>query len=130
MDLYGQGAETNLLRAFMARLPIRSMVDVGAERGAFAAEIIGGSDAVHVIEPEPANVAALRERFAADGRVTVHPVAAAQCDGVLTLRLSSTPTGEPITFGHTILHRADSDEIAWRDNVVVPARSVASLVAS
>jgi FkbM family methyltransferase len=131
VDLYEQEPEARLLAAFVSRLPNRTVVDVGAEKGAFTAEMLGaGSESIHVIEPEPQNVAELRTRFGTDSRVTIHALAAADRDGEVTLRRAVTRGGEPIAFGHTILERADTEDIAWRDSVVVPARSLGSLVAS
>jgi FkbM family methyltransferase len=129
VDLYGQEPEARLLTALLARLGSRTVVDVGAERGAFARELLGaGSDSVHLIEPEPANADALRQQFEGDGRVTVHEYAAGDSDGRLTLRRSFAPDGTPLSFGHTVLDLPDGDEIGWHDAVVVEARSLASLV--
>jgi FkbM family methyltransferase len=129
VDLYGQEPEARLLTALLARVGNRTVVDVGAERGAFAHELLrAGSDFVHLIEPEPANADALRQQFAGDGRVTVHEYAAGAADGQLSLRRSFAPDGTPLSFGHTVLDRPDADEIGWHDAVVVEARSLASLV--
>jgi FkbM family methyltransferase len=129
MNLYGQEAEAGLLASFIPHLAHRSVIDVGAERGAFAEELLrAGSDAVHVIEPEPGNLTYLRERFRDDQRVTVHGCAASDRDGRLELHVSEGPDGAPVTFGHTVLDRPNTDEIAWRETITVDARSLASLV--
>lgn len=129
MNLYGQEAEAGLLADFIPHLEHRSVIDVGAERGAFAEEMLrAGSDAVHVIEPEPANVTYLRERFRDDKRMTVHECAVSDRDGQLQLHVSEDPNGAPVTFGHTVLDRPNTDEIAWRETITVDARSLASLV--
>jgi FkbM family methyltransferase len=131
MNLYRQEPEAHLLAQFISRLEHRSVIDVGAERGAFAEELIrGGADEVHVIDPEPENAESLRERFREGGRVTVHECAISSSDGELKLRKSSDPTGAPVTFGHTVLERPDTDEIAWRETITVTCRSLASLVAA
>jgi FkbM family methyltransferase len=129
VSLYGQEPEAVLLGAFLSRLERRAVIDVGAERGSFAEEMLrAGSDVVHVIDPEPANAATLRSRFADDERVTVHEYAASDADGQLTLHKSVSPDGAPVTFGHTVLERPDTDEIAWREEIAVTARSLTSLV--
>ena len=129
MDLYGQEPETRLLGAFLAHLDNRTVIDVGAERGAFAEEMLrAGADAIHLIEPEPENAAFIRECFRGDGRVTVHELAASDADGELELHKSVDPSGGSVTFGHTVLMRPDTDEIAWRETVQVRGRSLASLV--
>jgi FkbM family methyltransferase len=129
VSLYGQEPEAWLLGSFISRLDRRSVIDVGAERGAFAREMLSaGSEIVHVIDPEPANAAVLRQRFSGDDRVAVHEIAVSDADGELELHRSVTPNGDPVTFGHTVLERPDTNEIAWRESFGVTARSLASLV--
>ena len=131
MSLYGQEPEAMLLAAFVSRLGNPIVIDVGAERGSFAAEMLAaGAAEVHSIEPEPANAAFLRDLFKDDPRVTVHELAATDADRTLELRLSSDADGAPVTFGHTLLERPDTDEIAWRNTVTVEGRSLASLTAA
>lgn len=129
MDLYGQDPEVGLLAAFSSRLESRSVIDVGAERGGFAEEMLrAGTDTVHVIEPEPANVAFLREHFRDDQRVVVHECAISDSDAELRLHVSVDADGAPVSFGHTVLDRPDTEEIGWRETITVKARSLASLV--
>ena len=127
--LYGQEPETWLLGAYLTRLDHRSVIDVGAERGAFADEMVrAGSEVVHVIEPEPENAAFLRQRFSDHVGITVHEFAVSNADGQLELHMSVNPDGAQATFGHTVLKRPDTDEIAWQRSVPVTARSLASLL--
>jgi FkbM family methyltransferase len=129
VSLFGQEPEAWLLGAFLSRLDHRSVIDVGAERGAFADALLrAGSEVVHVIEPEPDNATFLRQRFTDDARVTVHELAVSDADGQLRLHKSIDPEGVPITFGHTVLERPDTDEIAWQETITVEARSLASLL--
>lgn len=131
VDLHGQEPEAALLAAFVTCLPVQTVVDVGAERGAFTQAMLrAGSKSIHAIEPEPANVEALRARFGDDSAVTIHPIALGERDGTLTLHRSTTPSGDAIPFGHTVLDRVATDEIAWTDAVTAPARTLASLVES
>jgi FkbM family methyltransferase len=131
VDLYGQEPEALLLRSFVSQLDNRTIIDVGAERGAFAEQMIdGGAAEIHVIEPEPENAKQLRELFRDVPSVIVHEYAISDADGPLELRRSSAPSGEAVTFGHTLLERPNTDEIAWQDSVAVTGRSLASLVAS
>lgn len=130
VGLYGQEPEAGLLAAFISRLENRSVIDVGAERGSFIdAMLEAGSDLVHAIEPEPKNVAFLRKRFGSDERVTIHAVAASDGNATLELHLAVDSEGRPATFGHTVLDRPDTEEIAWPKSVTVGARSLSSLVA-
>jgi FkbM family methyltransferase len=130
VDLYGQEPEARLLGAFLSRLDNRTVIDVGAERGAFAQQMLhAGSGEIHLVEPEPENVAFLRAQFGGDARVTVHEYALTDRDAeTVELHKSVTPTGEPVNFGHTLLDRPGTEEVLWRDVVEVPARSLQSLV--
>jgi FkbM family methyltransferase len=129
VDLYGQEPEARLLGAFLKRLDRRSAIDVGAEHGGFVeAMLLAGAEEVHAIEPDPENAAFIRQRFRADGRVTVLEYAISDADGPLELHRSVDAAGHPLPFGHTLLARPDTDEIAWPESVGVRGRSLASLI--
>jgi predicted rRNA methylase YqxC with S4 and FtsJ domains len=49
VDLYGQEPEARLLGAFLSRLDNRTVIDVGAERGAFAQQMLTAPAAVRSI---------------------------------------------------------------------------------
>jgi FkbM family methyltransferase len=129
MDLYGQDPELALLRDVVAHLDRRSMIDVGAEQGSLAhAMLAAGADDLHAFDPHRANAEAMRARFAGDTRVSVHECAISDGDGIAELHVSSKPDGSPLSFGHTLLERADTDEVAWRQTVTVERRSLGSLL--
>lgn len=129
MELYGQDAEARLLSGLMQRLDHRSLIDVGAERGALAEELLRtGTEELHVFEPHPDNVKALHTRFDADERVTIHEQAVSGSDGSGELHVSVAPDGAQLPFGHTLLNRADTDEIKWGDTIKVSLRSLGSLI--
>ncbi len=129
MDLYGQDAELRLLGGLVARLDDRTMIDVGAERGSMADGMLrAGVENLHALDADPTNTAALRTRFADDARVTVHECAVSDEDGHAELHLSTDPDGSPLPFGHTLLERADTDEIAWGKTVTVARRSLGSMI--
>jgi FkbM family methyltransferase len=131
VNLYGQEPEAFLLRSFLRRLDNRTIIDVGAERGSFADLMVeAGATKIYAVEPEPDNAQFLRERFQTTSSVIVHEYAISNTDGPLELHRSSAPSGEEVTFGHTLLERPDTDEIAWHDSVEVRGRSLASLVAA
>ena len=67
------------------------IVDVGANEGQFAHALlaIAPSASIHAFEPEPATAARLRQRFAADRRVSVHEQAIAGSAGTATLHVSA-----------------------------------------
>ena len=129
MDLYGQDPELALLSGLIARLDRRSMIDVGAEQGSLAhAMLAAGVEDLHAFEPQRDNAETLRTRFAGDERVTVHELAISDGDGTGELHLSSNPDGSPLSFGHTLLEREDTDEVAWGQAVTVERRSLGSLL--
>ncbi len=131
MTLYGQEAEVELMASFLPCVSSTYVVDVGAERGSFAAAMLeAGSERVDLIEPESGNVAYLRERFSGDDRAIVHDAAAGECDGQAMLHLSARSDGSSLSFGHTMLDRPGTSEIKWPDQASVDVRSLASLVAS
>jgi FkbM family methyltransferase len=131
MDLYGQDAELALMSKLVTRLESRTFLDVGAEQGAVATGVLeAGVEKLHAFEPHPANVEALHSLFSHDRRVTIHPHAVSDGDGTAELHISTHPDGSPISFGHTLLGRADTEEIAWGKTVDVTRRSLQSLIDS
>jgi FkbM family methyltransferase len=131
MELYGQEPEAELLASLVPHLSTSCVIDVGAERGAFAEVMLdAGSERVDLIEPAPDNLAYLRERFADDARAVVHAVAAGEVDGTATLHLAARPDGLALSFGHTVLERPGTQEIEWPGDVDVEVRSLASLASS
>ncbi len=129
MDLYGQDAEARLLSELMRELRCRTVIDVGAERGELAGELLqAGAEELHAFEPHPDNLKALHARFDADARVTVHEHAVSDSDGSGELHVSAVPSGAQLPFGHTLLERAGTDEIEWGETITVGLRSLGSLI--
>jgi FkbM family methyltransferase len=129
MELYGQDAEARLLSELMRELRCRTVIDVGAERGELAGELLqAGAEELHTFEPHPDNLEALHARFDADARVTVHEHAVSDSDGNGELHVSADPSGVQLPFGHTLLKRAGTDEIEWGNNITVRLRSLGSLI--
>jgi FkbM family methyltransferase len=129
MELYGQDAEARLLSALMRELPCRTVIDVGAERGELAGELLqAGAEELHALEPHPDNVKALHVRFDTDARVTIHAHAVSDSDGSGELHVSAAPSGTRLPFGHTLLDRAGTDEIEWGETIAVGLRSLGSLI--
>jgi len=87
-----------------------------------------GVEEVHAFEPHPQNVAALREQFGGDRRVVIHDCGVSDFDGHGDLHLSQSPSGSELPFGHTLLARADTDQVAWSGTLKIPLRRLGSLV--
>jgi len=118
-----------LLCKLLAHLDRRTMIDVGAEQGSLVERMLqAGVDALYAFEPHPDNANALRSRFARDPRTTIYEYAISDVDGSGELRISSGTDGAPLSFGHTLLERDDTDEIAWRGTLPVMLRSLQSLL--
>jgi FkbM family methyltransferase len=129
MDLYGQDAELYLLSRLLKHLDRRTMIDVGAERGSMAEGMLdAGVESLHALDADPGNAGALRAQFASDTRVRVHECAVSDDDGDAKLHLAANPDGSLLPFGHTLLDRTDTDEIAWGETIPVTRRSLQSLV--
>jgi FkbM family methyltransferase len=129
MELYGQDAEARLLGELMKELGCRTLIDVGAERGDLAEELLrAGAEELHAFEPHPDNLKALHARFDADARVTVHEHAVSDSDGSGELHVSAAPSGAQLPFGHTLLEREGTDEIEWGETITVGLRSLDSLI--
>jgi FkbM family methyltransferase len=75
-------------------------------------------------------VEALHALFSHDRRVTIHPYAVSDGEGTAELHISTHPDGSPISFGHTLLGRTDTEEITWAKTVEVTRRSLQSLIDS
>jgi FkbM family methyltransferase len=131
MNAYGQEPELRLLGALVGRLENRSMIDVGAERGGVAQGMLdAGVERLQAFEPHPDNMRTLRSRFGADARVEVHEYALSDSVGSAELHVSWAPNGSSLPFGHTLLERTDTAEIAWKDTIKVTCRSLGSLISS
>jgi FkbM family methyltransferase len=131
VELYGQDPELLLLGRLARQLEVRTMIDVGAERGSLAAGMLAaGIEGLYAIEAHPDNLAALHASFDGDPRVHVLGLAASDGDGRAELRVSASPDGEPIAFGHTLLDPSDTTEITWPETITVERRSLSSLVAA
>jgi FkbM family methyltransferase len=131
MSVYGQEAELDLLASLLPLLDERTVVDVGAERGAVAARLVdAGAPHVHLFEPAPENASSLRERFAGDARVTIREAAVGDGSGTRVLRLCSDASGARVSYLHTVDARSPAGGFVWDDELEVEYLSLGELVAA
>lgn len=113
--------ESSLIRE--ALKPGMTVYDIGANLGYYvllASECVGSSGRVFAFEPAPANLELLRRTVTenAASNVSINACAVSAMDGEATLALSATNSGD-----HQLRDVAD------RDRVTVPVRSLDSLMA-
>lgn len=97
----------NMAEAFTDRFiafaeQAHTIVDVGAERGFYAAlarQVMQPESRLAIVEPEPVRAGLLVEFFRSDAAITVHAVAAWDADETLTLTRPAgcSPTSAPVS---------------------------------
>lgn len=124
-----QGLDRGLLLRLYDRLADRTVIDVGAERGAFVEAFLDACCArVYAVEPYPANIRRLRKRFAGDDRVRVLGVALGPGDETRELHIAEDRSGREYAYYHSLVAFPDTPEVRWGKQVPVTCRSLGSLV--
>lgn len=127
--------EERLLEFLLPRLQDRNLLDVGAHRGVFTAEMLRiGFDCIHAFEPHPGLSRALAEEYESDPRVTVHPLALSETEGPAVLHLVerfSNDSGEvdPLLFSSLSRHNMPPG-LEFSGEVAIDCRSLSSLTAA
>jgi FkbM family methyltransferase len=127
--LHEQEVDLALLLRLNDRLAQRTVIDVGAEQGAFVAAFLsGGCPRVWAFEPYPPHAGTLRERFGDDPRVDVLEIALAARDEKAELHIAESPDGREYPYYHSLTAFADTADVRWARRVTVACRSLGSLV--
>src|SRR5262249_30008029 len=127
--LYEQELALSLLLRLSERLAERTVLDVGAERGAFVeAFLASGSSRVFAFEPFPSHAEFLRDRFASDDRVRVLEVALGARDEKVDLHIAEDRAGREYPYYHSLVAFAETEQVRWAKRVPVTCRSLESLV--
>src|SRR5262245_40824372 len=127
--LYEQELDLSLLLRLSERLPERTVLDVGAERGTFVeAFLASGSSRVFAFEPFPSHAELLRDRFASDDRVRVLEVALGARDEKVDLHIAEDRAGREYPYYHSLVAFAETEQVRWAKRVPVICRSLESLV--
>lgn len=127
--------ELMLVRELVPHLRTRTAVDVGAERGVFAAAFVRLGLETVAIEASPSQALALRRRFDGTPGIRVLHVAVSSSNEKATLHLGRRPPGAAEDgFGgsafNSLLDRPGVPEvIAFPSAMQVPCRTIARLVA-
>lgn len=129
MNVYAQDPEVGLLSRLLTQLDPPIVIDVGAELGSIAEQMLrAGAATVHAFDPHPDNANALRAHFASDQRVTVHECAVSDREGSGELHVSRDHNGTILPFGHTLLERDNTAEIEWRETISVKLSTLGGLI--
>jgi FkbM family methyltransferase len=122
------------LQLIPADLPLRGglVVDVGANEGWFVANVLNLAPDARVIavEPTPAPLATLRERFGASPNVTIVPKALTAEPGTVTMHIpTGSHTGSSLLMPRKELdERYGSEDWGVAQEVTVPAVTLDSVV--
>lgn len=113
LDDYGQESEFLIAAKILGHLGAgTSVVDVGVERGSFTELALRmGASSVLGIEALPRHHVALSERFRADSRVRILPVAASNSSGVATFHIATDRDGKELDFHHSLSDLGDSGSV-------------------
>jgi FkbM family methyltransferase len=127
--------EERLIESLMPLLKDRNLLDVGANRGVFTAEMLRiGFNRIHAFEPHPDLSRALELEYFDDPRVTVHPIALSETEGPAMLHLvertsSDLAEVDPLLFSSLKPHNM-SLGLKFEGGVSIECRTLASLAAS
>jgi FkbM family methyltransferase len=125
-DYLGQGLEIGLIRAVAAHVRARFFVDVGAERGSFAAVLFELGMRGALFEPMPRHREALAALAGAHAS-SAHAIAIDERDGVRDLHVASDRDGKELDFFHS-LQKVDADARFRHSRTLrVECRSIESL---
>ena len=128
--MYEQGTDVSLLTGLLGRVACQAVIDAGAERGGFTQAFLDrGAESVFAIEPFPPNVAALRERFAAEPRVKILELALGDRDATSTLHLIEDRDGQNPSSYHSLARAGDTALLHTVGELPVACRTLDSLLA-
>ena len=128
--LYEQDLDLAILLRLYAGVTDRTMIDVGAERGAFVdAFLSAGCSRVDAFEPYAPHARHLRDRFGDEPAVRVFEMALGARDEPAVLHLAHDKAGREYGYYHSLASFADTREVSWGRGLPVTCRTLGSLVA-
>jgi FkbM family methyltransferase len=129
---YGQEVEYGIAKVLLRSFGAPTVVDVGVERGSFAAmALAAGSSRVVGFEPLPRHVEQLAKRFPEGGRVQIHPLAISDRSGTARLHVATDLDGNELDYHHSLSDLGDSATvIRSRRALDVPTATLGDLAAA
>ncbi len=126
---YYQDTEVNLLVQFLKHLDNKTVIDVGAERGNFVEAFLqAGAEVVYAVEPYPASVAVLRDRFAQQSAVRVLEMALGERDEPVTLHIIRDKTNRDSDSFHTLVPFEETATLQSVGELMVQCRTLHRLL--
>jgi FkbM family methyltransferase len=122
---YYQDTDYRLAGNLLSRLDIRTVLDVGAEKGGFVDVCLAAhAERVMAFEPYPPHVEHLRRRFAGSSVVTVFDFAIAEQDGCAILNVAHDRAGHALDYHHSLVQFSPTDDVEatsrWSNTAETP----------
>lgn len=127
-DYYYQERDVEVLLKFLPFLQSRTFLDVGAEKGSFAAIFSDAGLSGICFEPLPAHQEKLKERFPA-GDPGILPFAVDDHDHPAEFNVATDPEGKDLDYFHSLNEVSSNRFFKHSKKIPVECRSLASLVA-
>lgn len=129
-ELHGQDTDLWIIGVLFPHVRTRRFVDVGAEKGGFAAALFRmGFERGVLCEPLPSHVEELGRRFAGL-HATILPCAIDREDRTTTLHVACDAAGNELDYFHSLNRVPDHDYFRHRRRLEVRCRSLESLLSS
>jgi FkbM family methyltransferase len=126
-DLYGQDSDLQLVTFLLPYLQHQYFVDIGAERGSFAAALLELGLEGSCFDPLPAHFAHLQKRFAA-APLRIFPLAVDATDHEAEFHVATGADGKVLDYFHSLNPIGNHDFFQHTKVIPVQCRSLASLV--
>ena len=124
--LYQQETEVTILKILAARLKCRTFIDVGAEKGSFAAMFFDLGFEGTLFEPFAEHLPVLQKLVAGNGS-RVFPYAIDATDHEGRLHIATDETGRPLEYFHSLQASPSAANFRHDAGVMVTCRSLDSL---
>lgn len=128
-NLYGQDTDLAVILCFKPHLRSGFFIDIGAEKGSFAAGLVAAGMEGVCFEPLPSHLVALKERFQGQP-VKIFPNAVDETDREAAFHVATGQDGKELDYYHSLNPLGSHDYFAHTKEIPVSCRSLQSLVKS